>query len=41
MASVFDYVFNIGEGNFSAQINGMSAATGEFSAQVDGAQNTV
>ena len=40
MASVFDYVFNIG-GNFSAQINGMSAATGEFSAQVDGAQNAV
>lgn len=40
MASVFDYIFNIG-GNFSAQINGMSAATGEFSAQVDGAQNAV
>lgn len=40
MASVFDYVFNIG-GNFSAQINGMSAATGAFSAQVDGAQNAV
>ncbi|MBD5194594.1 MAG: hypothetical protein HDS16_01120 [Bacteroides sp.] len=40
MASVFDYVFNI-VGNFIAQINGMSAATGEFSAQVDGAQNAV
>ena len=40
MASVFDYIFNIG-GNFSAKINGMSAATGEFSAKVDGAQNSV
>lgn len=40
MSSVFDYVFNIG-GNFSAKINGMSAATGAFSAQVDGAQNSV
>lgn len=35
MASVFDYIFNIG-GNFSAQINGMSAAAGSFSASVEG-----
>ena len=40
MASVFDYIFNIG-GNYSATINGMSTATGNFSAQVDGAQNSI
>lgn len=40
MASVFDYIFRIG-GNFSAQISGMSAATGAFSAEVGGAQNAV
>lgn len=40
MASVFDYIFNIG-GNFSAQINGMSAATGSFSASVEGADSGV
>lgn len=38
MASVFDYIFNIG-GNFTAQINGMSAAAGEFSAQADIAES--
>ena len=37
MASVFDYVFNIG-GNFSAQINGMSAAAAEFSVEVKKSQ---
>ena len=40
MASVFDYIFNIG-GNFSAQINGMSAAAGTFSASVEGADSGV
>ncbi|MCF0219075.1 MAG: phage tail tape measure protein [Muribaculaceae bacterium] len=40
MASVFDYIFNIG-GNFSAKIDGMSAATGKFSASVEGADNGV
>lgn len=40
MASVFDYIFNIG-GNYTATINGMSAATGEFQAKVDGAQNSI
>lgn len=40
MASVFDYIFNIG-GNFSAQINGMSAAAGSFSASVEGADSGV
>lgn len=38
MASVFDYIFNIG-GNYTATINGMSSATGDFSATVDGVQN--
>lgn len=36
----FDYIFNVG-GNYSAQINGMSAATGDFSAKVEGAQSWV
>ncbi len=40
MANVFDYIFNIG-GNYTATINGMSTATGDFSAKVDGAQNSV
>lgn len=40
MASVFDYIFNIG-GNYTATINGMSTATGNFSAKVDGAQNSI
>lgn len=38
MANVFDYIFNIG-GNFTAQINGMSAAAGQFSAQAEIAEN--
>lgn len=38
MASVFDYIFNIG-GNFTAQINGMSAAAGEFSAEAEVAES--
>ena len=40
MANVFDYIFNIG-GNYTATINGMSTATGDFSARVDGAQNSI
>ncbi|MCM1224155.1 MAG: hypothetical protein NC548_57855, partial [Lachnospiraceae bacterium] len=40
MASVFDYIFNIGS-NFTAQINGMGNAAGTFSGQIDGAQNAV
>lgn len=40
MASVFDYIFNIG-GNYTATINGMSTATGEFQAKVDGAQSSI
>lgn len=38
MASVFDYIFNIG-GNFTAQINGMSAAAGGFSAKAEVAES--
>ena len=37
MASVFDYIFNIG-GNYSATINGMTAATGNFTAEVTRSQ---
>ena len=37
MSSVFDYIFKIG-GNFIAQINGMTAATGEFTAEVKKSQ---
>ena len=40
MANVFDYIFNIG-GNYSATIEGMSAATGEFQAKVNGAQSCI
>lgn len=40
MANVFDYIFNIG-GNFSTQINGMGAAAGSFTAQVEGADTGV
>ena len=40
MSNVFDYIFNIG-GNYTATINGMSTATGDFSAKVDGAQNSL
>lgn len=38
MASVFDYIFNIG-GNFTAQISGMSAAAGNFTAQAEVAES--
>ena len=38
MASVFDYIFNIG-GNFTAQISGMSAAVGNFTAQAEVAES--
>lgn len=38
MASVFDYIFKIG-GNFMAQISGMSAAAGEFSARAEVAES--
>ena len=38
MASVFDYIFRIG-GNFVAQISGMSAAAGEFSARAEVAES--
>lgn len=38
MASVFDYIFNIG-GNFTAQISGMSAAAGKFSAEAEVAES--
>ena len=37
MANVFDYIFNIG-GNYSATINGMTAATGNFTAEVQRSQ---
>jgi TP901 family phage tail tape measure protein len=38
MANVFDYIFNVG-GNFTAQISGMSAAAGEFTAQAEVAES--
>lgn len=38
MANVIDYIFNIG-GNFTAQISGMSAAAGKFSAQAEVAES--
>lgn len=34
----FDYIFNVG-GNFTANIQGMTEATGDFSAKVEGAQS--
>ena len=37
MASVFDYIFNIG-GNYTATINGMTAATGDFTAEITKSQ---
>lgn len=40
MASVFDYIFNIG-GNFTNQISGMTDATGRFSGQVEGARDRI
>jgi len=38
MASVFDYIFNIG-GNFTTQMNGMAGAAGNFTAQAAVAEN--
>lgn len=38
MASVFDYIFNIG-GNFTAQMQGMSAAAGTFGGQAEVAES--
>lgn len=38
MSSVFDYIFNIG-GNFTANISGMTQATGNFSATVENVQS--
>lgn len=38
MANVFDYIFNVG-GNFTAQINGMSSAAGDFSAKAEVAES--
>ncbi len=40
MANVFDYIFNIG-GNYTATIDGMSEATGEFNAKLQGAQSSL
>ena len=37
---LFDYIFNIG-GNYTASINGMTEATGDFSAKVESANNWV
>lgn len=37
---LFDYIFNVG-GNYTATINGMTEATGDFSAQVESANNWV
>ena len=36
----FEYIFNVG-GNFQAKIDGMTDATGAFSAKVNGAQNSL
>lgn len=38
MASVFDYIFNIG-GNFTSQMNGMNTAVGNFSGQAGVAES--
>lgn len=35
---IFDYIFNVG-GNYTAVINGMTEATGDFEAKVQSAQN--
>lgn len=35
---VFDYLFNVG-GNYTASVNGMTEATGDFEAHVKSAQN--
>lgn len=37
---LFDYIFNVG-GNYTAIINGMTEATGDFSAKVESANNWV
>ena len=37
---LFDYIFNVG-GNYTATINGMMGATGDFSAKVESANNWV
>lgn len=37
---LFDYIFNVG-GNYTATINGMTQATGDFSAKVESANNWV
>lgn len=40
MANIVDFTFNIG-GNFTTQINGMSQATGNFSANIKTAQSQI
>lgn len=37
---LFDYILNVG-GNYTATINGMTEATGDFSAKVESANNWV
>lgn len=37
---LFDYIFNVG-GNYTATINGMTEATGDFTAKVESANNWV
>ena len=37
---LFDYIFNVG-GNYTATINGMTEATGDFSAKVESAQGGI
>ena len=37
---LFDYIFNVG-GNYTATINGMTEATGDFSAKVESTNNWV
>lgn len=37
---LFDYIFNVG-GNYMVTINGMTEATGDFSAKVESANNWV
>ena len=40
MASVFDYIFNIG-GNFKNEISGMTDATGRFTGKIEGARDRI
>ena len=40
MASVFDYIFNIG-GNFTNTVDGMTDATGRFTGEVKGARDKI